>query len=256
MIIELHSLFYPLLFVTGLLAGTVDAVAGGGGLISLPVLLGVGVPPHLALGTNKLQSSIGTSIATWSYHRHGLVKWHTAVRGILLVLAGAVTGACLAQLISSSLLKSLIPGILLVILLYAMFAPKFGAEDREPKLSEARFFLIFGLLLGFYDGFLGPGAGSFWVFSLTYFLGYNLTKATAYTKVFNLTSNLAALFCFAVANNIDYEVGLCMAAGQLVGGRLGALIAIKRGAQVIRPLFLVMVCVTIGVLLYKQYFVH
>jgi uncharacterized membrane protein YfcA len=254
MFAELHSAAYPLLFTAGLIAGTVDAVAGGGGLISLPVLLSVGIPPHIALGTNKLQSCIGTSIATWSYHRHGLISWRTALRGIVLTFIGATTGAFAAQIISGAILKSLIPLLLLVILIYAIFAPKFGAEDRTPKLTEAKYFLIFGLLLGFYDGFLGPGAGSFWVVSLTFCLGYNITKATAYTKVFNLTSNLAAFVCFALANNIDYSVGLCMAAGQLIGGRLGAQIAIKNGATLIRPIFLVMVSATIVTLLYRQFF--
>jgi len=109
-------------------------------------------------------------------------------------------------------------------------------------------------LLGFYDGFLGPGTGSFWVFSLTFFLGYNITKATAYTKVFNLTSNIAALICFALANNIDYGIGFCMAVGQLMGGCLGAQLAIKNGARLIRPIFLLMVSATIITLLYKQFF--
>jgi uncharacterized membrane protein YfcA len=254
MLMELHSFIYPLLFATGLIAGTVDAVAGGGGLISLPVLLGAGIPPHIALGTNKLQSSIGTSIATWSYHRHGLISLRTALCGIIFVFIGATSGACLAQLISGAILKSIIPVLLLIILIYAIFAPRFGADDRTPKLTEARYYLIFGLLLGFYDGFLGPGAGSFWVISLTFFLGYNITKATAYTKVFNLTSNLAALLCFALANNIDYSVGLCMAAGQLIGGRLGAQLAIKNGATFIRPIFLIMVSATIATLLYRQFY--
>jgi uncharacterized membrane protein YfcA len=253
MIIEMASLVYPLLFGTGLLAGTVDAVAGGGGLISVPVLLSVGIPPHSALGTNKFQSSIGTAIATWSYHRHGLIAWRSLRLGLVVVFFGAVAGAVAAQILSGSFLKTLIPWLLLIILCYAIFAPRFGADDNPAKIPESRFYGVFGSTLGFYDGFLGPGVGSFWVFSLTHFLGFNLTKATAYTKVFNLTSNLTALFCFVVAGNVDYRVGLCMAAGQLIGGRLGAQVAIKNGAKLIRPLFLVMVTVTILVLLYRQY---
>jgi uncharacterized membrane protein YfcA len=252
MLVYLHSISYPLLFITGLLAGTVDAVAGGGGLISLPVLLGVGIAPHIALGTNKLQSSIGTLIATWSYHRHGLIKLRTVLRGIIFVFIGAILGAISAQLVSGAILKSIIPFLLLIILIYAIFAPKFGTEDQHPRLSESHYYLIFGLLLGAYDGFLGPGAGSFWLFSIIYFLGYNLTKATAYTKVFNLTSNLAALVCFALGNNIDYRVGLCMATGQLIGGRLGSYLAINKGAKLIRPVFLIMVSATIITLIYKQ----
>jgi uncharacterized membrane protein YfcA len=252
MFFDFHLFIYVLLFSAGLCAGMVDAVAGGGGLISLPVLLSVGVPPHVALGTNKLQASIGTLIATWSYHRHGLISIQKTCRGMIYVFIGAILGALSAQVMSGSILKSLIPLLLAVILLYAIFAPKFGAEDRTPKLTESRYYFIFGLILGFYDGFLGPGTGSFWIFTLTFFLGYNITKATAYTKVFNLTSNLVALACFMMGNNVDYRIGLCMAGGQLIGGRLGALIAIKKGAQLIRPLFLVMVSITIAVLIYRQ----
>jgi uncharacterized membrane protein YfcA len=218
MFVDLHSIIYPLLFITGLLAGTVDAVAGGGGLISLPVL----------------------------------VKLRTALRGIIFVFIGAIIGAISAQVVSGAILKSMIPILLLIILIYAIFAPKFGAEDQHPRLSESHYCIIFGLLLGAYDGFLGPGVGSFWLFSIIYFLGYNLTKATAHTKVFNLTSNLAALLCFAFGHNIDYRVGFCMAVGQLIGGRFGAHLAINNGAKLIRPVFLVMVSATILTLIYKQ----
>ena len=107
--------------------------------------------------------------------------------------------------------------------------------------------------MGFYDGFFGPGSGSLWVFSLTFFLGFNLTKATAYTKVFNLKSNIIATACFALGHNIDYRLALCMAAGQLIGGRLGAYLAIKNGAKLIRPIFISVVTMTIFTLVYKSY---
>lgn len=242
-----------LLFATGLVAGTVDAIAGGGGLISLPVLLGVGMPTHIALGTNKLQSTIGTLVATWSYHRHGLISPHSLLKKVFFIFLGATAGAISAQILPGNMLKKIIPLLLLIILIYAVFCPKFGDIDNKPKMHDALFYPVFGSLLGFYDGFLGPGTGSFWVFAIIFFLGYNVTKATAYTKVFNLTSNVVALFCFILGNNIDYRLGLYMAAGQLIGGRLGAHFAMRNGARIIRPLFLMIVGMTICMLVYKNY---
>lgn len=241
------------LFFTGLLAGTVDAIAGGGGLISMPVLLSIGIPPHVALGTNKLQSSIGTFMAARKYYRQGLMPLQSIWLGILFVVFGASLGAIVSQLISSDSLRKIVPMMLALILVYTILSPKFGADDKHPRLNLRHFSMLFGFVFGFYDGFLGPGVGSFWVFSITFFLGFNLIKATAYTKAFNLTSNVVALICFMVGSNVDYRIGLCMAMGQIIGGWLGAHLAIKRGAQFVRPVFLIMVTGTIASLLYKNY---
>lgn len=241
-----------ILFITGLIAGTVDAIAGGGGLISLPMLLSIGVPPHIALGTNKLQASIGTSIATYSYYRHGWFSLKTIYKGLLFGFIGTVLGALASQSIDSDILKKIIPILLLVILIYTLLSPKLGAIEKKARCNEFWFYVIFGFVMGFYDGFFGPGTGSFWVFSLTFFLGYHLTKSTAYAKVFNLKSNLIATVCFALGNNIDYRIAFCMAAGQLIGGKLGAHLAIKKGAEIIRPIFICMVTITIITLIYKN----
>lgn len=248
-----NHIVLPILFFTGLTAGTVDAIAGGGGLISLPVLLAIGVPPHIALGTNKLQGTVGTLVATWRYHKGGWISFKYAYLGLISVLIGAAIGAISSQLVSSDILKKIIPVLLLIILLYTIFIPKNWGEDREPRLKPALFYSIFGFILGFYDGFFGPGTGAFWVFLLTFFMGYNLTKATAYTKILNLDSNLVALICFIIGNNIDYGIGLCMATGQLIGGHLGSHLAMRRGAAIIKPVFILMVLGTIGVLIYRNF---
>lgn len=242
-----------LLFLTGLAAGTVDAIAGGGGLISLPVLIGIGIPPHIAFGTNKLQGTIGTFMAARRYYRHGLISLRSLLIPILFGLAGGIAGALAAQVLSSDALRKIIPVLLFVILIYTIFSPRMGHHDGQPKISEPLFYILAGFGLSFYDGFFGPGTGSFWVFLLTFFLGFNLIKATAYTKVFNLNSSFIATICFALGNNIDYRLGFCMAAGQLIGGRLGAGLAIKKGARLIRPLFLTIVTATIVTMLYKTY---
>lgn len=243
-----------ILFLTGLTAGTIDAIAGGGGLISLPILLSLGVPPHVALGTNKLQSTVGTAVATYSYYKARLFSMNMVYKGLIFGLIGAILGSIASQWISSVLLKQLIPVLLVIIFFYTLFSPKLGVEDRKPRLSEYYFYIIFGFGLGFYDAFFGPATGSFWVFSLIFFLGYNLTKAAAYAKVFNLKSNVIALVCFAVGGNVDYRIGLCMAAGQLLGGRLGAYLAIRSGAKIIRPIFIMVVSISIMSLVYQSYF--
>ena len=242
-----------LLFFTGLFAGTVDAIAGGGGLISIPVLLSLGIPPQLAFGTNKLQSTIGTFVAATRYHRQGLTSLRMVYVGIFSGMAGAILGSVAAQLINSDVLRKIIPVLLLLILVYTLLSPRFGFKDNQPKMKATYFYLIFGFVLGLYDGFFGPGVGSFWVFLLTFFMGYNLIKATAYTKIFNLNSNVIATICFAIGSNIDYKIALCMAAGQLIGGRLGANLAINKGARLIRPMFLCIVTVTTMSLIYKAY---
>jgi uncharacterized membrane protein YfcA len=242
-----------LFFGVGLLAGTIDAIAGGGGLITVPVLLSAGLPPQLALGTNKLQSVCGTASAAFSYYRQGWLKRQGLFSGLLSSGAGAILGALATQVTSNALLNKIIPLILLLVFIYVIFCPRLGHQDATPKLSLNRFYFVFGTLLGFYDGFFGPGTGGFWVFLLMYLLGYNLLKATAYTKVFNLNTNIIAMLCFALGGNIDYRIGLCMALGQLLGGRIGAQLAMHKGTQLVRPLFLFMMLVAILTLLYRDH---
>lgn len=249
----IHHYLYFSLFLVGFCAATVDAIAGGGGLISLPMLLGLGLPPHLALGTNKLQSSFGTFMAAFSYYRRGFLEQGSLRFGFICTFIGAVTGAVAIQFLHSDILKQFIPFVLLFVLIYMLFSPRLGLKDQPAKMSEKFFLLIFGTLLGFYDGFLGPGVGSFWVFLLMYFLGKNLVKATAFTKAFNANTNITALICFALGHNIDYKIGAYMIVGQLIGGRLGAHLAMKKGARLIRPLFITVMGATIITLIYRNY---
>lgn len=241
---------FPLLFVVGLAAGTVDAVAGGGGLITVPALLNLGLPVPLAFGTNKFQSSFGSVSATWHFVRQGTVDLRVCRFGILMTLLGAVLGAFAVQQIDAGRLRQVVPWLLAAILLYTLLRPTLGTEDHPPKMGGTSFFLAFGLGLGFYDGFFGPGTGSFWAISLVLLLGQNFTRATATAKVMNATSNLAALALFAVAGLVHLSAGLTMAAGQMVGGRLGAGLVVTRGARFIRPVFLTMVTLTLARLLW------
>lgn len=242
-----------LLFLTGLIAGTVDAIAGGGGLISLPILLSLGIPPALSFGTNKLQSTLGTLVATQRYYRHGLISTGQIYEGVIFGLIGSIAGSLLSQALNPALLQHLVPILLAGIFLYSLFTPRLGDQEHLPRMSAHWFYFIFGCTLGFYDGFVGPGTGSLWVFVLTYFMGYNLIKATAYTKLLNLNSSIIATICFAIGGNIDYRIALCMALGQVIGGMVGSHLAIKRGSKIIRPLFICMVAITVLTLTYRTY---
>jgi len=236
---------YPLLFVTGFSAGLVDAIAGGGGIISVPVLLNFGLPPQLALGTNKFQSSFGSVSASWHYVRQGLVGLRACRLGILLTLAGALLGAWTVQHVDPRVLGRVIPVMLAAIVLYLIFQPRLGLEDGPARMGYPAFYTVFGLGLGFYDGFFGPGVGSFWAIAFVLLCGQNLTRATAHTKVMNATSNLASLALFAAAGLVHLAAGLVMAAGQVAGARLGAGLVVRRGSRFVRPAFLVMAGLTI-----------
>lgn len=244
---------YPLLFLVGLVAGTVDAVAGGGGLITVPALLNLGLPVPLALGTNKFQSSFGSVSASWHFVRRGTVDLKECGLGIVMTLIGACLGATAVQQIDSDLLKHVVPWLLAAILIYTLLRPAIGTDEQRPRMQRALFFVTFGLGLGFYDGFFGPGTGSFWAIALVLLLGQNFTRATATTKVMNATSNVASLALFAAAGLVHFGAGLAMAAGQILGGRLGAHLVVTRGARFIRPVFLTMVTLTLARLLWVNY---
>jgi uncharacterized membrane protein YfcA len=246
-------LFYPLLFLTGLFAGFVDTIAGGGGLITLPVLLGIGIPPQFALGTNKLQSSFGSGSATIHFAAAKAVCFKDCVAGIVFTFIGAAGGAIVVQQMSPDFLKKIIPFLLIAIVIYTVLTPKLGLEDIRPRIRQSWFYLIFGLSLGFYDGFFGPGTGSFWAIAFLLGMGFNLQKATAYTKVMNFTSNVASLLFFIIGGHVYYGVGLTMAAGQVIGGRLGSRFVMRKGAQFIRPVFIAVVTAIILKLVYDNF---
>ena len=241
---------YPILFVVALVAGLVDAVAGGGGLIALPALLTAGFPVPLALGTNKLQSVFGSSMATWHYSRSGVIDWRACRFGIAVTFFGALAGAWTVQRIDASLMAQFIPWLLAAIFFYTLFRPHLGSEKRPAKMSAPAFFVVAGLGLGFYDGFFGPGTGSFWTVALVLVLGQDFLGATGHTKVMNATSNFASVLIFVGAGKVDWLAGGIMAGGQIAGARIGAGLVVKKGARFIRPVFLTMVALTIARLAY------
>jgi len=244
---------YVILFGTGLAAGFVDTIAGGGGLITLPVLLSLGLPPQAALGTNKLQSSFGSGSATFHYARAGVVDLEECQLGIVFTLIGTSLGALAVLGIDPAFLKQLIPILLVGIVIYLMVRPRAGFAEIQPRMKTGMFYLLFGLGLGFYDGFFGPGTGSFWAVAFMCFLGFSITKATGYTKAMNFTSNVFSLIVFIIGRRVCYDYGVVMSAGQLIGARFGARQVIRRGARFIRPVFLTVVVTLALKLLYDGY---
>jgi uncharacterized membrane protein YfcA len=242
-----------LLFGTGLVAGFVDSVAGGGGLITLPVLLSLGLDPQHALGTNKLQASFGSGSATWHYARAKTVELRDCTRGFVLTLVGAALGTLAVQHMDPSSLRRAIPILLMAVAIYALFKPTVGDQDLHPRMSRAWFDVIFGLGIGFYDGFLGPGTGTFWAMAFMLGLGFNFTRATSYTKVMNFASNLCSLAFFLPRGSVLFAAGLTMGVGQLLGARIGASMVITRGTKFIRPIFLAVVFALILKLLYDSH---
>jgi uncharacterized membrane protein YfcA len=229
---------YPVLTATAVLTGFIDAVAGGGGLIMLPALLFSGASPIQALATNKLQSVFGTAVATRNYARAGLVNWRDHKLAMVLVFIGATAGVLLVQTVDAGMLSLIIPLLLVSVAVYVLVSPRMTDEDAHHRLS-ARGYAPVGGLVGLYDGFFGPGTGSFFTTSLVALRGYGLTRATGITKLLNFTSNVASVLFFALGGKMLWLLGLCMAAGAMLGGWLGSHSAIRFGARLIRPLLVV-----------------
>ncbi len=229
---------YPILTAVAVFTGFIDAIAGGGGLIMMPSLLFAGVPPIYALGTNKLQSVFGTGMALRNYWRSGLVEWHRNRLTVVLVFAGAVAGAWIVQSIDTRVLGLMIPLLLIAVSLYVLLSPRMTDEDAHHRVTS-RGYAPFGAGIGFYDGFFGPGTGTFFTTSLVALRGYGLTKATALTKLFNFASNVASVLLFALGGHMLWLLGLCMAAGAMLGGWIGSHTALRFGARLIRPLLVV-----------------
>lgn len=225
-----------LLGCVGVIAGFVDAVAGGGGLITIPALLSVGISPVGAIATNKAQAIVGTTMAAWTYWRKGYVSILSLVPAIGAALIGSLLGAIVVKQIDTSALEIAVPLAVIAVALYFTFSPSIKDIDGAPRLSFAIALPIFAFIIGFYDGLFGPGTGSFFMLAFVALFGLSAARATAHTKVLNVASNLAALVFFIFAGDVVWPVAIVMALGQLLGGYLGAITGIRFGAKIIRPL--------------------
>jgi uncharacterized protein len=251
---EVSLWMYPVLFGGAMLAGWIDAIAGGGGMITVPLLLNLGIPPQMVLGTNKLQASFGSYTAAHHFVQKDVVPLKDAVPGIVATFLGSAVGTIAVQQIDASVLNVVIPFLLLAIALYMLYTPSLGTGTSEPRMRRIPFYMLFGLSLGFYDGFFGPGVGSFWAVAFILMLGYELTRATGYTKVMNFTSNIVSCIVFAIGGHILWLPGLVMAGGQIAGARIGSGMVITRGVKFIRPVFITVVILTTLRVLVRNFF--
>jgi uncharacterized membrane protein YfcA len=222
-----------LLVMAALCAGTVDAIAGGGGLITVPALLAAGLPTHVALGTNKGQSVFGSAASLATFWRAGKVTRDRAAPMFALGLVGSIAGAIAVTAIAPEVLRPIVI-VMLVAAAALMLVRKPDKGERPPPPRAFAWALILAATIGFYDGFFGPGTGTFLIIGLVLLCHASLPRATADAKVVNFASNLAALCWFAGHGAVVWRFALPMAAAQLAGGLIGARLAIKGGAQLIR----------------------
>jgi len=235
-----------LLVVSGFLAAFVDSIAGGGGIISLPALIAAGVPPHLALGTNKFASTWASFTSTMKFARSGKIHFKLIRIQIPCTIVGAALGVRAVLQVNEHFLNVLIVVMILTVALYTTFKKEFGYEDRFTGLTASNIAagMAFAFALGFYDGFFGPGTGSFLIFLFIRIYGFDFVRAAGNGKVLNFVSNCVALLLFALDGKIVYWAGVPMAVAMIAGAWVGTHVAIRNGAKLIRPIF-----ITIAILL-------
>ncbi len=241
---ELSIAVLLVLLAVSLVAGCVDAIAGGGGLLTIPALLWTGAPPSLALGTNKLQSTAGSLSASIHFIRVGSVDFKRFWPAFVAAFVGGAMGTGLVLLVHADWLRPVIPWLLIAIAIYLLVARRAGDVESRQRLTIPLFACSLALLIGAYDGFFGPGTGTFFALACVSTLGMTLPAATAHSKVMNFASNLASLIAFVAAGSVLWVPGLVMALGQFAGAQVGARLVIKGGAKFVR---LVLVFVTIAV---------
>lgn len=228
-----------LLVGAAFVAAIIDAIAGGGGLITLPALLMAGVDPFTALSTNKVQGVFGAATSTFSYARAGHVNLKRQGLAALVALVSGGCGAALAGWIPTEALRLILPVILIGIALFFALKPGLSDVDRSQRITPAAFTAFVVPIVAGYDGLIGPGAGSFYMMGFVLLAGYGILRATAYTKLLNFSSNLGGLIVFAAFGAPLWFTGLAMALAAVAGARLGALLAMRIGANLIKPLLVV-----------------
>lgn len=230
-----------LLFIVALASGFVDSMAGGGGLLTIPALMAVGLLPIQALATNKLQASGASLSASLYYISKGLLNLQHMRLPIVTTFIGSVAGTLLVQRVGTDFLEEVIPFLMIVIVFYFLLSPRLKSQQL---ISLPLFAVTAAMGVGFYDGFFGPGTGSFFVAVFTGLMGFSIIKATAHAKLLNCTSNLASLLFFIIGGHVVWTVGLIMLVGQVLGARLGSGIVLNHGQSLVRPLI---VCVSLAI---------
>lgn len=221
------------------LAGGIDAMAGGGGLLTIPALMASGIPPVAALATNKLQAAVGTSSAFFTFWRSGHVDLRRFALPTIGAFVGSALGAITVQFVRSDFLAALVPILLIAMGAYFLLAPPMSEIDRHARFGPVGLTLIISAI-GFYDGFFGPGTGSFLTLTLVALGGLGLVRAIGNTKLLNLATNIAALLAMIAGGHVLWILGLAMAAANVAGNQVGARLAIRFGGRGVRPLLVIM----------------
>ncbi|WP_306518759.1 TSUP family transporter [Rheinheimera sp.] len=246
-----------LLCSVAFIAGFIDAIAGGGGLLTVPALLTAGLPPHLVLGTNKLAATFGSLTASVTYYRKRLFDPYYWRHALIATAVGACIGVLVVDQISKSTLEKVLPVLILIAAIYSLFA-KVQADDQlqlPSDTSKNRWSQrLQGLGLGFYDGIAGPGTGSFWMVSTMALYKINLLLTSGVARSMNFVSNGFALVTFAVLGHIHYQLGIAMGLCLMVGSYFGAHTAIRFGSKLIKPLFMLMVMAIALRLIWQTWF--
>ncbi len=242
-----------LFFAGACLTGFIDSIAGGGGLIGIPVLLLSGLPPINALATNKVQGMAGSFTASMTMIKKGVVDFKKIWFAALMSFIGATLGTICVHYIDVSVLDILVPIVLIMIGLYFLLVPNIGDVEKKPRMQEKVFNTTVVPGIGFYDGIFGPGTGSFFSLSNIALRGQQIITATGNAKVFNFASNIAAVVVFVVSGKVVWLVGGVMIIGQILGAYLGSLMVIKNGSKLIRPLVVVMCFLMVARYLYGKF---
>lgn len=242
------------LFFISLIAAFIDSIAGGGGLLTLPMLLSSGLSPTQALATNKLQGVGGTLSASLYFVKHNIVNLIEEKLNILMAFFGAVGGSILIQYLNLNILRQLLPLLIISIGFYFLFFPDLGKKDKsKKKINKFLFSIITGGCIGFYDGFFGPGSGSFYAIAFITLYGLNLTKATAHAKVLNFASDLGGLIFFIFQGQVIWGTGLIMLLGACFGARMGARLVLFKNQSFIRPTVIIVSVVMSTKLIYDNH---
>jgi uncharacterized membrane protein YfcA len=256
--LENMNIFVKIIFLcsAGFLAAFVDAIAGGGGLISVPAYFAIGFPPHFTLGTNKFSSSFGSITSTLRFAKSGKVDKNLLKILLPFVFLGAVVGVSTVLVLDPNILKPIVLILLVSVGIYSFFSKSVGLEDRYEGTNKKNLTIgcIFAFVMGFYDGFFGPGAGSFIIFGLISIYGFDFVRASGNAKAMNFTSNITSVVLFAINGKIFYLMGIPMALFMILGARVGSKLALKEGAKFIKPIFVTMSLAVAGKMLYEMIF--
>lgn len=232
---DLSLTIYLILTAVAFAAGFVSAIAGGGGLITLPALLWAGIPPLDALGTNKFQSVFGTLSSAANFFQKGQLELRSLWPGLVAAVVGSSLGTWSVTRLGGEQLRVLLPVLMIAIALYYIISPRISDRDTKPRISNGLFNILVGGSVGFYGGFFGPGQGSIYPMAFALLLGYNMRRATAHTKPLVLVTNVTSTVIFMAGGHLLWALAICMAVAQSVGARVGSNLVISRGTGLIRP---------------------